>query len=87
MEISPAQLINPGVFEYDDTRRKQIARFHEAVRRAQFLDDGQKSRWRTMGYLLTNDQLKDGEQMIILEDLRRLKMRQRLERLKKSHES
>lgn len=81
MEISPAQLINPGIFEYDDTRRKKIERFKEAVRRAKFLSDDQRKRWKVMGYLLSTQELGEAENLIIAEDLHRLRMQQKLEKL------
>lgn len=82
MEISPSQLINPAIFEFDDTRRKQMLRFKEAVSRAKFLNDEQRQRWHTMGYLLSNAELQQAEQLVIAEDLHRLRMQNKLEKLK-----
>lgn len=75
-------MINPGNYAYDDDRHKQASRFKTAVKRAGFLDEQQKRRWGMMAYLLTQEQLQTAEQLIIAEDLKHLKTRQQLEKLK-----
>lgn len=82
MNFDPRQFINPGFIEYDEKRHTTMTRFKEAVKRALFLSDDEKRNWTMLGYLLTNSQLEEVEQMIINEELRRFKTRQSLERIK-----
>ena len=82
MKITAKQLMNPGAIDYDDKRHKQMQRYKEEVNRAKFLDKEQKSRWEMLGYFLTTDQLEEAEDLIINENLRRLKTKQSLEKLK-----
>ena len=82
MQITEQQIINPGTFVYDDERRERLERFHGAVRRATFLDDEERERWMVLSFVLNNDQLKEGERLVIDEDLRLLQMRKDLERIK-----
>ena len=82
MQISSSQIINPAVYAYDDKRHKRQIRFQEAVQRAKFLDNEQKSKWKMLGYLLSTPQLQEAEHLIISEDLRRLKTRHQLEKIK-----
>lgn len=82
MEISATQLINPAIFDFDDQRRKEIGEFKQAVERARFLDTEKKRRWKTMAYLLTNDQLNQANQCLLAENLQRLRTQGKLERLK-----
>ena len=79
MEISPKQLINPGVLKMDEERREAISRFKDAVHRAKFLNANEKQNWVLLSYLLTGDQLTEGQKLIINEDLRQLKMAQKIE--------
>ncbi len=83
MNIKPDQFVNPGVIEYDKKRRERLERFKKAVKRALFLNDDEKQNWITLGYLLTNHQLEEAEQLIINQDLSRLKARQQIEKIKK----
>jgi len=69
---------------YSDQRKKNQQRFQEAVTRAQFLHDNEKKHWALLGYILTTDQLKEAELLIIDEDLRRLATQEQLERIKPS---
>ena len=82
MQISATQLMNPGVIDYDDNRHKKMQRYKDAVKRAKFLNKDQKDRWNMLGYCLETDQLEEAEDIIINENLRRLKTKQSLEKLK-----
>lgn len=82
MKIPARQLINPGVLKEDKKRREKRDRFKEAVRRARFLNSDEKRNWTLLGYLLTNKQLEAAERLIISENLRRLKIKQKLEKIK-----
>lgn len=82
MKIDPKQFINPGALAYDEKRRKAHNRFKEAVRRARFLNKSEKRNWTLMGYILRADQLQNAERLIISEDLRRLQLKYKLERIK-----
>ena len=82
MEISPTQIMNPGILEYDDRRRRELARFQEAVSKAKFLDNNQRRKWQNLAYLLTNDQLEEIRTLLIVENLHRLKAQGKLEKLK-----
>lgn len=84
MNIDPKQLSNPGVFEYDTKRKNWLERFKKAVKRAFFLNDDEKRNWTTLGYLLSNRQLKEAERLIINQDLGRLKSKQNIEKNKKN---
>ena len=82
MKIDPRQFINPGIIKYDEKRRGMLARFKEAVRRARFLNKNEKRNWTLLGYILRTKQLEEAERLIISEDLRCLKIRQKLEKIK-----
>ncbi len=82
MKISKQQLTNPGVIDASEKRKKQFRRYKEAVQRARFLSASGKKNWTILGYLLEFKQLIKAEQMIISEDLRLLKIKQDLERIK-----
>ena len=82
MHITQQQFINPGVLELTKKRQEVLDRYKSAVKRAKFLDTKEKDNWIMMGYLLTNEQLTEAERLIINEDLRRLKVRGQLERIK-----
>jgi|GEM_PF-2003085 len=82
MNINPAQLVNPGVFDYDKKRHEKMTRYKTAVKRAMFLNKDEKRNWVTLGYILSNKQLEEAEKLIINEDLKRLKRKQALERIK-----
>lgn len=69
---------------YSDERKKKQARFQEAVNRAHFLEKKEKKHWALLGYILTTDQLKQAEHLIIDEDLRRLATQEKLEKIKPS---
>ena len=82
MQITPQQLINPGIIEYDEKYRKQQETYQKAVKNAQFLTDLQKDNWGILGYSLTQEQLRYGEQLILNEHLRQLKISNQLEAIK-----
>jgi hypothetical protein len=82
MQITPRQLINPGVIEYDEKRRDALECFKDAVKKAEFLKDPEKNNWTILGYLLTNEQLAEAQKLILNEDMRRLHTREQLEVLK-----
>lgn len=71
---------------YSEERKKSQARYQEAVKRAQFLAADEKAHWALLGYILTADQLKEAEGLIIDEDLRRLATQEELEKIKPSSE-
>lgn len=67
---------------YDQTRHNTLLRFNQAVRRAGFLTDKEKINWYVMGVSLTNEELQQAERVIINEDLRILKVRGQLQKIK-----
>lgn len=67
---------------YTEERKKGQQRFQEAVKRAHFLAEEEKKHWFLLGYILTTEQLKQAEHLIIDEDLRRLATQEQLEVLK-----
>ncbi|MBN1258800.1 hypothetical protein JXA05_03520 [Candidatus Peregrinibacteria bacterium] len=73
MEITPRQLINPGVLKLDEKRREAVTRFKEAVARAKFLNSDEKRNWTVLGYLLTGEQLMEAQKLIIGQDLKYMK--------------
>ncbi|MBU0727575.1 hypothetical protein KKA95_02720, partial [Patescibacteria group bacterium] len=77
--------VDPGII-YDQQRRASLDRYQKAVERAGFLNERDKRNWGLLAHMLTTEQLVEGEKLIINEDLRRLKMRQKLERIKPSKE-
>ena len=86
MDGQNTQVINPGIIAYDVKRQRSMQRYQKAVERAGFLSDRDKRNWGLLAHMLTTEQLQEGEKLIINEDLRRLKMRQKLERVKKNKE-
>ena len=82
VDIPAAQFINPGIFECNDARRKELLRFKEAVDRGGFMDDEQKKLWKMMGYMLSNSQLAQATQIIVTENLKQLSTKEKLEALK-----
>lgn len=82
MHIQPQQVVNPGVYEYDEKYKKQLRRFERAVERSSFLNEKEKLHWMMMGSILSTKQLLEAERIIIGEDLKRLHTRQKLSRLK-----
>jgi len=82
MHITQQQFINPGVLELTKKRQEALDRYKTAVNRAGFLKKAEKDNWIMLGYLLTNEQLIEAEKLILNEDLRRLKVRGQLERIK-----
>lgn len=72
---------------YGEERLKAQERYQGAVERATFLDDKERKHWAILGYILTTDQLKGAERLIIDEDLKRLNTRHQLEILKSNKES
>lgn len=71
---------------YGKERQKTQERFQEAVRRAHFLEEAEKKHWYILGYILTTEQLKEAEKLILDEDLRRLATQEQLEKIKPSSE-
>ena len=71
---------------YSEERKKKQQRYQEAVKRSHFLTDEEKRRWGALGYILTTDQLKEAERLIIDEDLKRLATQEKLERIKPDSE-
>ena len=82
MDIPQQQIINPGILDLTEKRQKKLNNYKKAVNRAGFLNNSEKSNWITLGYLLTDEQLAEAQQLIINEDLRRLKIRKQLNRIK-----
>ncbi len=82
MKITKSQLSGTGSIDSSPEYKKQLARFKDAVKRAGFLSATEKRHWTMLGYILTTNQLLDAERLIIGEDLRYLKVRQQLERIK-----
>lgn len=82
MKIDPKQITNPGIFDYDQRRKEKIERYKGAVKRAMFLSDDEKKNWMVLGYILTDNQLQEAEKLIINQDLKRLKNKQILEKIK-----
>jgi hypothetical protein len=74
-----ADVLNPGRIEYDRKRREKIERYKTAVKRARFLDEDEKRNWIVMGSILNTEQLEEAENLIIDEDLARLKERRKIE--------
>lgn len=83
MEISPSIINNPGIFEHDDKRRKALSKFKDIVKKSKFLDKEQKKNWSLLGYYLSTPDLNKAERSILQENLRRLKIQHKLERLKR----
>ncbi len=82
MNITQRQIANPGIYEYDDRKRKAFMRYKESVGNANFLNESEKRNWKLLGYLLSAEQLKQAEKLIISEGLRMLKMKKQLEIIK-----
>ena len=87
MSFDPSQIINPGIYESNKKYQQQLARFTEAVHRAIFLSDKEKRHWRALGALLNLKQLKSAEKLIIDEDLKLLKTRYALDKIKNKTKS
>ncbi len=73
MEISPKQIINPGVLVLDEKRRESLARFKDAVKHAKFLNTNEQQHWTILGYLLNSEQLIEAQKLIIGQDLKYLR--------------
>lgn len=69
-------------FVYDVARQKAQDRYQTAVKRARFLTKKQKVNWSVLGGQLSTQELREAEEAIINEDLRRLHMKHQLDRLK-----
>lgn len=82
MHITQQQFTHPGVLELTKKRHDALEHYKKAVDCAGFLKKAEKDNWIMLGYLLTNEQLTEAEKLIINEDLRRLKVRGQLERIK-----
>jgi len=73
---------NAGAVTYSDERRKQQELYQEAVRRAGFLSKRERENWLLIAYILDDKQLREARSVIINEDLKRMKTRKQLERIK-----
>ena len=82
MQINPQIQINPGIIEYDAKRHKKISNFMDAVRNARFLSENEKKNWSVLAYILTNEQIDQVVRLVINEDLKRLKTKEALEKIK-----
>ena len=82
MDITTQQIINPGIIEYDKKRHEKLTRFKDSVSKARFLNTEEKRHWTMLGYLLTNEQIDEVQKLIINEDLKRLKTKESLEKIK-----
>lgn len=82
MKIPTAQLINPGIYEYSDKRKKQQERLKKAIQKADFLTEEEKKDWTVLGYMLSTPQLAEMEQTILKKELHLLKIKHQLEKLK-----
>ncbi|MBN2306751.1 hypothetical protein JXD20_02090 [Candidatus Peregrinibacteria bacterium] len=78
--------MHPAGIIYTEERKKNHQRYLEAVKRSHFLEAKEKKYWELLGYMLTSDQLKEAEHLIIDEDLRRLATQEQLEKIKPSSE-
>ena len=67
---------------YNEPWYKAQIRYQEAVKRAGFLSNEEKVNWFILGGSLTLKELQEAEKVIINEDLRRLKVRGELEKIK-----
>ena len=76
------QIVNPSILDYTKKRQESLSRYKDAVGRAGFLNQSERDNWIMLGYLLTDEQLVEAEKLIINEDMRRLKIRGQLERIK-----
>lgn len=83
MKISPTIINNPGIYEHNDKRRKALSKFKDTVKKSKFLDKEQKKNWTLLGYYLKTPELNKTERSILQENLRRLKIQHKLERLKR----
>jgi len=80
-------MINVSGILYDEERKKKQERYQGAVKCASFLSEKEKEHWALLGFVLSTQQLKDAEHIIIDEDLRRLKTRHQLEKIKAKTEA
>lgn len=67
---------------YNEPWYQAQIRYQEAVKRAGFLSEQEKVNWFILGGSLTLKELQSAEKVIINEDLRRLKVRDQLEKIK-----
>lgn len=84
--FTATQLVNPGAIVYDEDRRKRYEKYQKVVEGAGFLSDREKRNWAILGSLLSDEQLEKGVQLIINEDMYRLQMRKKLEKVKPTKE-
>jgi len=84
--FTTAQLLHPGNIKYDEERREKMERYKKAVERATFLGKREKRNWLLLAHMLSKQQLIEAEKLIINEDLRYLKVRQQLEKIKPTTE-
>ena len=67
---------------YDEKRHRTLTRYHQAVKRAGFLAEEEKINWFVLGSSLSTSELEGAERAIINEDLRRLGVRNQLQKIK-----
>ena len=84
--FTSSQLLHPGNIKYDDERREKMERYEKAVERATFLSKREKRNWLLLGHMLSKKQLIEAEKLILNEDLRLLRMKQQLEKIKPTKE-
>lgn len=82
MNITKQQILNPGIYSASDKHRKKIKKYQKSVDRARFLSDKEKKHWKLLAYIMTNAQLEEAERMILNEEIRQLKIKQSLEKIK-----
>lgn len=65
---------------YTEEHNKGQTKYQDAVSQAHFLNEIAKKHWALLGYMLTTEQLKEAERLIIDEDLKRLAKKQNPEK-------
>lgn len=74
--------IQPGSILYTSAWQESLKRYQKAVQRASFLSEEEKGKWLLLGYRLNSQELAQAEGVILEEDMKRLKTRHQLTRLK-----
>jgi len=67
---------------YNQKRKEAQEGYQKAVERADFLDAKEKKKWGLLGFVLQTKELDEARKLIINEHLRRLKMKESLEKIK-----
>ena len=78
--------INPGIIKYDEKRHQILNSYKKAIQRAEFFSKSAKDHLELFGMLLTNQQLQKARKLIVDEDLRHLKTKHQLEKIKPKKE-